>query len=249
MFGSYYLAFVQPTRWSVTVKSKKKICYCCVFQNRSAERQSTESFCASSCEVKSEWVRKPCRISHNRLRDQEAHGRWRRCQQMCRQWSKDCCPSNGTSQAVLRIASHKRSSLSNAIPQAVTIHNSLSTTACASVDTFAIIHAPLNRVDGCARHPEIVCDLTHFVSLRSDFKIHNNNKSFYSMSQSQSIGWVKQKLDNNYQTTRIVTKDFVTFFSVHPVLHVRPLREIYIGLGSYSMVSYRHLKFLTLILF
>ena len=36
--------------------------------------------------------RKPCRdVSHNRLRDQEAHGRWWRCQQTCRQRSKDCC--------------------------------------------------------------------------------------------------------------------------------------------------------------
>ena len=28
-------------------------------------------------------------ILHNRLCDQEAHGWWRRCQQTCRQWSKD----------------------------------------------------------------------------------------------------------------------------------------------------------------
>ena len=37
------------------------------------------------------------------------------------------------------------------------------------------------------------------VSLRSQFEIHSNNKPFSSMSQSQSIGWVKQKLDNNSQ--------------------------------------------------
>ena len=37
---------------------------------------------------------KPCwSISHNCFRDQEAHGRWRRYQQTCRQWSKDCCGS------------------------------------------------------------------------------------------------------------------------------------------------------------
>ena len=32
-------------------------------------------------------------VSHNRLRDQEVHGWWRRCQQTGRQWSKDCCGS------------------------------------------------------------------------------------------------------------------------------------------------------------
>ena len=90
---------------------------------------------------------------------------------------------------------------SNGIPQAVTIHISLSNTACTSVDTFAIVHALLDRVDSCARQPDKVCDLTHLVSrtkkcrnfqlifsLRSNFEIHNNNKSFSSMSQSQSIG-------------------------------------------------------------
>ena len=41
-------------------------------------------------------------------------------------------------------------------------------------------------------------------SLRSNFEIYNNNKPFPSMSQSQSIGCVKQEPDNNCQTTRIV---------------------------------------------
>ena len=63
-----------------------------------------------------------------------------------------------------------------------------------------------------------ICDLIHFVfrtkkcghfhsiiSLQSSFEIHNN-KPFSSISQSRSIEWVKQKLDNNCQTTRIVTK-------------------------------------------
>ena len=53
-------------------------------------------------------------------------GRWRRCQQTSRQWSTDRCPS-------IRI------------PQAVTIHNSLSTTACTPIGTLAIVHAhPVN---------------------------------------------------------------------------------------------------------
>ena len=45
----------------MTATSKKKVCYCCVFQNSSAERQSSESFCTSSCGTQSEWDRKPCR--------------------------------------------------------------------------------------------------------------------------------------------------------------------------------------------
>ena len=40
------------------------------------------------------WGRKPCQgVSHNHLRDQEAYERWRRCQQSCRQWSKEYCRS------------------------------------------------------------------------------------------------------------------------------------------------------------
>ena len=104
-------------------------------------------------------------------------------------------------------------------------HNSLSITACTSVDTFAIVHAFFDRVVGCSRHPNKVCDLTHFVSrmkkcrnfhcivsLGSHFEIHNNNEPFSSISQSQNVGWVKQKPDNNCQTTRIVTMSFVHFF-------------------------------------
>ena len=46
------------------------------------------------CGTQSEWGCKPCwGVSHNRLRDEEEHRRWRRCQQMCIQWSKDCCGS------------------------------------------------------------------------------------------------------------------------------------------------------------
>ena len=40
------------------------------------------------------------------------------------------------------------------------------------------------------------------ISLRSHFEIHNNNKSFSSMSQSRNIGWGKQKPENNCQTTK-----------------------------------------------
>ena len=74
-----------------------------------------------------------------------------------------------------------------------------------------------------------VWDLTHsvfstkkcrnfqsIVSLRSHFTIHNNNKPFSSMSQSQSIVWVKQKQYNICQTTNIVTRTFIKFFFVHP---------------------------------
>ena len=75
-----------------------------------------------------------------------------------------------------------------------------------------------------------VCNLTQFfsrtkkcrkfhsiVSLPSHFKIHNKNKPFSSMSQSQSIEWIKQKPDNNCQATRIITKSFVQFCAAHAV--------------------------------
>ena len=129
----------------------------------------------------------------------------------------------------------------NGIQQAVTIHNSLSTAACTPVDTFAIVYALLDCVDDCVRHLDKVCDLTlcstrknaetstrlslcgafhSIISLRSHFEIHNNNKGFSSMSQSQSIGWVKQMPDNNCQTTGIVSKSFIQFFP--------PTRYIYV---------------------
>ena len=70
----------------------------------------------------------------------------RRCQQTCRQWLKDCCSSNDIPHAVSRMASRQRSSPSNSIPQAVTIHKSLAITACASVNTFAIVYALLDSL-------------------------------------------------------------------------------------------------------
>ena len=50
------------------------------------------------------------------------------------------------------------------------IHNSLSITACTSVDTLAIVYALLDCVDGCARHPDKVSDLTHFVSSTKKYR-------------------------------------------------------------------------------
>ena len=76
-----------------------------------------------------------------------------------------------------------------------------------------------------------VCDLTHFasgtkkcrnfgsiISQWSYFELQNNNKLFSSMSQSQSIVWIKQKLTNNCQTTRIVTKILFNFFDLPGML-------------------------------
>ena len=95
------------------------------------------------------------------------------------------------------------------------------------------------RVDGCERHPDKVCGITHFVSLmkkcrnfhsivslRSHFEIHNNNKYFSTISQSQSIGWVKQKPDNNCQTIRIITK-ILFFFSAHSVCRSLAKKKIH----------------------
>ena len=49
---------------------------------------------------------------------------------------------------------------------------------------------------------------------RSHFETHNNSKPFSSMSQSQSIEWVKQKPDNNIQRTRNVTNSLFIFFGL-----------------------------------
>ena len=46
-------------------------------------------------------MQKSLSVAHNCLHDQEAHGRWQRCQQTWRQWSKDVrCLSNGILQAI-----------------------------------------------------------------------------------------------------------------------------------------------------
>ena len=37
------------------------------------------------------------------------------------------------------------------------------------------------------------------------------------MSQSQNIGWIRQKPHDNYQTIRIVSESFVQFFLTHTV--------------------------------
>ena len=132
----------------MTVTSKKKVCYCCVFQKVYAERQSSKISALLRARQKSEWNRELCRsVSHNHLRDQKSA--WT---MTCKQWSKDYCLSNSIPQALPRMASHKLSSSSNGIPQTVTSHNNLSTPACTSVDTFVIVHAFLAHVDGCVRH-------------------------------------------------------------------------------------------------
>ena len=56
-----------------------------------------------------------------------------------------------------------RETASNGITQTVTIYNSLSTTAWTSFGIFAIVHALLDRVDGCARPTRFATSLT-FVS-------------------------------------------------------------------------------------
>ena len=58
LLSGFSLAHPMPC---VTVTSKKMVCYCFMFQNYSAERQSSESFYTSSCGTHSEWGRKPCR--------------------------------------------------------------------------------------------------------------------------------------------------------------------------------------------
>ena len=75
------------------------------------------------------------------------------------------------------------------------------------IDTFAVVHALLDHVDVCTRPTRFEISLNlcpakkckNFPSiffLRSHFEIRNNNKPFCLMSQSQSIEWVKQNLDN-----------------------------------------------------
>ena len=94
-----------------------------------------------------------------------------------------------------------RSSPSSGFPQAVAIHDSLSTIACTSIDIFAIVYALLDRVDGCARHRDKICDLTHFgsctkkcrnfhsiISLQSQFEIRNNNNLFLRCQSHRTSG-------------------------------------------------------------
>ena len=71
------------------------------------------------------------------------------------EWYPARSPSNGIPQVKRSLEQH---------PLDVTIHNSLSISSWTSVDTFAIVHALLDCVDGCTRHSDKVCDLTHFAS-------------------------------------------------------------------------------------
>ena len=179
-----------------------------------------------------EWVRpQTCRVvSHNRLRNQEAHGRWRMVQQTCKQWSKNGCGSWQLAAYHWRNCFVTGMTFEEKLEEWQSRNNSLSATVCTSVDTFAVVHALFDRVDSCARPTRFAISLTlcrnfhSIVSMRRPFKIHNNNKSFSSMSQSQSIVWVKQKPDDNCKTTRIVIKSIVQYFSTHPALQILNVR-------------------------
>ena len=153
-------------------------------------------------------------VSHNPLCDREAHGRCRRCQQTCRRWSKDCCPSNDIPQATLQwhLASE-------ADPRMEFLHHRL----CASYSRRRLCETPREALRPhilCARKKKCI-DFHSNVSLRSHFKIHNNNKSFSWMSQSQSIDWVKQKSDNYFQTTKIDLKVFFIFLGLPGTIQTR----------------------------
>ena len=112
---------------------KEKGFYCCVFPKGSAEKQSNESFCTSSCGTQSEWGRKPCR----------------------------------------------------------------------SRTTVYAIKKQMNDDE--------------------DFNatITQQLQTFSSVSQSQSIGWFKQKLDNNCQATRIVTKILFNFLDPPSIYSIK----------------------------
>ena len=117
-----------------------------------------------------------------------------------------------------------RGTASNGIPQAVTTHNSLSTTACTFVDTFTIFHVLLGRVDGCARPTRFTTSVT-LCSVRRSADISTrlslcgaiftlNKKTFSLMSQPQSTGRLSKRriiMPNS----KIVTKSFVQFLSAH----------------------------------
>ena len=64
-----------------------------VYFKMAIQRDKSKSFCTSSCGTQTEWGRKPWGVSYKRLCDQEAHGRWQRCQQTCRQLSNGYCGS------------------------------------------------------------------------------------------------------------------------------------------------------------
>ena len=60
-----------------------------------------------------------------------------------------------------------------------------------AIDTFAIVHALLDRVDDCARHPNKVCDLTHLVSCTKKCRHYHSivflSKLKYTTSKSHFL--------------------------------------------------------------
>ena len=137
---------------------KKIACHFCIFQNSSAERQSSESFDTSSRETQSEWGRGTCRscttvyVIKKRMDDGK---------------SVNSRAGRGRKPVVdrdrLRDAIRETASLAGCHSR----DNSLLTTACTSIDTFAIVHALLDHVDGCARPTSSATSLTLCPAQRS----------------------------------------------------------------------------------
>ena len=142
-----------------------------------------------------------------------------RCQQTCRQWSKDCCESWQLVECHLTDCFVCGTPFDGQLARFHSNDNSLSNATCTSKVSspssmgFLIAQTIVRDRQGLRPHSHYVPHeemqkIHSIVLLRSHFEIHNNNKPFSSMSQSQSIGRVKQKPDNNCQTTRIVTESF-----------------------------------------
>ena len=155
------------------------------------QRDNSESVCTSSCGAHGGRDRKHCRgVS-------QPSTQWRSSLTMAKGstdvqavverllWIVTACgmPFKG----LFRIASRKQLK-----------SKSLSTTVCTSVETFAIVHALLDRVHNCERHPDKACYLIHLLfrtkkcryfplnyRLLSYFKMHN---PFSSISVTEQ--WV-----------------------------------------------------------
>ena len=126
-------------------------------------------------------------------------------------------------------------------------NNSLSTTACTPVGTYAIVQALLDRVDVYTRQTRFTTWLTLWPARRSAETFtrlclcgvilkYTTITFFYSMSQSQSSGWVKQKHDNNCKTTRIVIKFCSIIFSLAGLCPTRQV-NILTGLAHWPSLT------------
>ena len=171
-----------------------------------AERQSSESFWTSSCETQREWGRNPCRSrtivygTKKRINDGEGVNK----------------QADSSRKAVVKRMTSRKLSLewhpaSDVVPRMASRNLSRPTTVFRPLpdmhvcDSFALTHALFGRVDTPTR---FVTSLTLCPARRSAESFTQLSlcgsilkyimiTPFSSMSETQIIGWVKQKPNNN----------------------------------------------------